>query len=124
MKIRNMAGIVLVFALAGVSNTASATPYGATGTVYSIGAFSNIAGGWSDTITITVDSTLGPICGTSGQVQLRIQRNADGTNPAADRVFSIALTAFTLGKEVYVQVDDQYLLNSQCEIKVLRIGGT
>lgn len=113
--------VLTIAALTSVSaDAANVTATDAT--VYSMTGFT-AASTFSDTILLSGVTSQLPSCNTdgAGHVVVRIARNTDGTNPSADRVFTLALTAFTLKRTLTVQVSDTNTLNGDCQILFLKM---
>ncbi len=110
------AGLALALIAFGFSSAASATYFTVTANVETIAAFNGTAS-WYDAITLVGVTSLGD-CGRV----FRITKNTNGGDPSADRIFTLALTAYTLGKPLFVEVDDTTLLNGQCEIYFDRLS--
>lgn len=125
MRIINKAALGLaIFGLSlGTMPSAGATNIiGTGGTIVSVVSFS-AASTFNDVIWIQGLSGTFTNCATdsNGYLHVRFIRNTDGTNPSADRIFTLALTAYTLGKTVNIQVSDSNTLNGDCQVLYLQL---
>jgi hypothetical protein len=115
-------GLILGFVL---SSPAQAVNQVATGKVNQITGF-NASSTYSDDVELSGVTSLGS-CATdsNGLVIFRFTRNTDGTNPSYDRIYTLLLTAYTLGKTVTIDTSDSSgLLNGDCTINWVNLNPT
>jgi hypothetical protein len=126
MRIINKATLGFVFlglSLGTMSSAGATNIVGTGGTIESIVSFS-AASSFNDVIWIKGLQGSFPNCtvDSNGFLHARFIRNTDGTNPSADRIFTLALTAYTLGKTVNIQVSDSNTLNGDCQVLYLQLN--
>lgn len=130
MKIINKAALgIAIFGLSlgTMSAAGAATILASGGTVVSVVSFS-AASSFEDVLWIKGPGTgytqsQFPSCAVdaNGYLHVRFIRNTDGTHPSADRIFTSALTAYTLGKTINIQFSDSMTLNGDCQVTYLQL---
>lgn len=109
--------VVLVSTTMGFASAAIAANFVASGKVTQIASF-NAASAYYDNIELAGVTSAGScaVDSSTNLVIFRITKDTDGTDPSGNRIFTLALTAFTLGKTLQVSGNDLTLLNGDCEI--------
>jgi hypothetical protein len=125
MKTINKAALGLAFlglSLGTMSSAGAANFTDTGGTIVSVVSF-GAASTFNDVIWIKglTGSTSTCSVDANGYLHLRFSRNTDGTNPSSDRIFTLALAAYTLGKTVNVQFSDSLTLNGDCQVLYLQV---
>ena len=125
MVTNNKAVLGLVFvtlSLGTISPAGAANITGTGGTIVSVVSF-GAASSFNDLIEIHGVASQFPTCSvdSNGNVHARFTRNTNGSDPSSDRIFTLALTAYTLGKTVTIQVSDSNTLNGDCQVLYLQL---
>jgi hypothetical protein len=111
----------------GLGSPAQATPRtSAPGKVTLIAAF-NPASGWNDQVELAGVTSLGNCVtdSSTGLVVFAFVKNTPAGNSGYDRIYTLLLTSYTLGKTVTIATDDQNgLLNGFCAITWVNLNPT